>query len=88
MIQAQRDVGHGNLVNMVIKNVAEAKTNLSQLLDAALAGEEVIVARAGKPLVRLVPIEPPTHRTLGFLRLELPDDLFDELSEEELGHWQ
>lgn len=73
---------------MVIKNVAEAKTNLSQLLDAALAGEEVIVARAGKPLVRLVPLEPPTRRELGFLRLDVPDELFAELSDEEQAAWQ
>ena len=36
-------------------NLYEAKTNLSRLVDEALAGEEVVIARAGKPLVRLVP---------------------------------
>jgi len=38
-------------------NVLEAKTQLSRLLDRALAGEEVVIARAGRPLVRLVPVE-------------------------------
>lgn len=73
---------------MVIRNVAEAKTSLSQLLDAALAGEEVIVARAGKPLVRLVPIETPARRELGFLPLDVPDELFAPLSDAELVGWQ
>ena len=39
-------------------NIHEAKTQLSRLLEAALAGEEVIIAKAGTPLVRLVPVNP------------------------------
>lgn len=38
-------------------NVAEAKAKLSELLDRALAGEEIVIARAGKPLARLLPVE-------------------------------
>jgi prevent-host-death family protein len=38
-------------------NIHDAKTNLSKLIERALAGEEVIIARAGKPLVRLQPIK-------------------------------
>jgi len=38
-------------------NVYEAKTKLSQLLDEAVGGEDIIIARAGRPLVRLVPVE-------------------------------
>jgi prevent-host-death family protein len=38
-------------------NVAEAKAKLSELLDRAVAGEEIVIARAGKPLARLVPVE-------------------------------
>ena len=37
-------------------NIAEAKAKLSALLDCALAGEEIVIARAGKPLARLAPI--------------------------------
>ena len=37
-------------------NIHEAKTNLSKLLEKALNGEEIVIAKAGKPLVRLVPI--------------------------------
>lgn len=43
---------------MTMVNVHQAKTQLSQLLEQACAGEEVIIARAGKPVARLVPIEP------------------------------
>ncbi|HEV2187375.1 MAG TPA: type II toxin-antitoxin system prevent-host-death family antitoxin [Stellaceae bacterium] len=43
-------------------NVAEAKAKLSELLDRALGGEEVIIARAGDPLVRLTPVKPKRRR--------------------------
>jgi prevent-host-death family protein len=42
---------------MQIANVHDAKARLSQLIDRALAGEDVQIARAGQPLVRLVPVE-------------------------------
>jgi prevent-host-death family protein len=49
-------------------NINEAKTHLSRLVDQAARGREVIIAKAGRPLVRLVPLEPePKARTLGFL---------------------
>lgn len=73
---------------MVIKNVAEAKTALSALLDAAIAGEEVIIARAGTPLVRLVPVTPAPERTLGFVPITVPDQFFDALDEQELAPWR
>jgi prevent-host-death family protein len=43
---------------MVIANIHNAKTNLSKLIEQAEAGEEVVIARNGKPAVRLTPIEP------------------------------
>lgn len=43
----------------VTANIHEAKTTLSKLIKRALAGEEVIIAKAGKPLVHLTPIAPP-----------------------------
>ncbi|MBA3524561.1 MAG: type II toxin-antitoxin system prevent-host-death family antitoxin [Geodermatophilaceae bacterium] len=73
---------------MVTRNVAEAKATLSQLLDAALAGEEVILARAGKPLVRLVPLVAPSPRVLGFVPLDVPDEAFAPLGPEDLAGWQ
>ena len=40
-------------------NIHEAKTNLSKLIQQALDGEEVVIAKNGTPLVKLVPCEPP-----------------------------
>lgn len=42
---------------MHVMNIYEAKTQLSKLIEEALSGEEVIISKAGKPLVRLVPFE-------------------------------
>ena len=62
-------------------NVYEAKTQLSRLIDRAIAGEDVVIARAGTPLVRLVPVATrPERRSPGSARGQIhmaPD--FDEL---------
>jgi prevent-host-death family protein len=58
-------------------NIHAAKSQLSRLLDAAVAGEEVIIAKAGKPIARLVPIErKQERRKLGTLagQFRVPDD--------------
>ena len=60
-------------------NVAEAKAKLSELLDRALAGEEIGIARAGKPLARLVPVEELKPRKKGAWRgwgADIPTDVF------------
>lgn len=71
---------------MEVVNVYEAKTHLSRLLDRVLAGEEIVIGRAGKPVARLVPLpEPePTRRSLGAWRgrVRIADD-FDDLPEAE-----
>ena len=62
-------------------NVYEAKTHLSRLLDAAAAGEEIILARAGKPLAKLVAYREDEHpREPGYWRgkVHIADD-FDVL---------
>lgn len=54
-------------------NVTEAKTKLSQLIDDAAAGEDVVIARAGRPVVRLVPMADPPARVVGLVsRYGLP----------------
>ena len=73
-------------------NVHEAKTHLSRLLEEAVAGEEIVIAKAGKPMVRLTPVELPARRPLGLMRgiwPDLPPDsrFFDPLPEEELEAW-
>ena len=69
-------------------NVAEAKAKLSELISAAEQGADVVIARGGKPVVRLVPIEAPSKRQLGFLDVDIPGDFFDVLSESELAEWE
>lgn len=77
-----------------VVNVHEAKTQLSRLLERAHAGEEIILAKAGKPYARLVPLEAPETepRVLGGLVGLIPpiDDsaFFDALPEEELQAWE
>jgi prevent-host-death family protein len=65
-------------------NVSEAETQLSKLIDRAMAGEDVVISRAGKPMVRLVPVPArPARRTPGSARGQIrmaPD--FDDLPEE------
>ena len=54
------------LVMSVSVNVHEAKTHLSRLLDQALAGEEVVIMRSGRPLVKLTPVaSAPRPRVVG-----------------------
>jgi prevent-host-death family protein len=51
-----------------IVNIHEAKTHLSRLVEQAAKGREFVIAKAGKPMVRVVALEPmPTKRALGFL---------------------
>ena len=57
-------------------NIHEAKTHLSRLLMRVAQGEEIVIARAGKPIARLVPVEPKARRILGRDQglFEVPDD--------------
>ena len=68
-------------------NVHEAKTHFSRVLTRVESGEEVVIARGGKPIARVVPYNPETHRKrkLGFLRgqIDVPDD-FDSMFQNEI----
>ena len=67
-------------------NIHAAKTHLSRLVEEAAAGEEIIIAKSGKPVARLCPLmEPKKRRVLGRLRgqIEVPDD-FDTMCEDEI----
>ena len=73
-------------------NVHEAKTNFSRLLDLAHAGEEIIVAKAGKPYARLLPLASPLRaRKPGELKHLFKgrpsDEIFDPLPADELAAW-
>jgi prevent-host-death family protein len=72
-----------------IVNIYDAKTQLSRLVERAAAGEEILIARAGKPMARLVPIDRHEPRRPGLLEgLVVPDALFDPLPEDELSRWE
>ena len=75
---------------MVTVNVHEAKTQLSRLLLQVEAGEDVIIARSGKPVARLVQFQKQGKRQFGSMKglIELDDSFFDPLPEEELALWE
>jgi prevent-host-death family protein len=68
-------------------NIHEAKTQLSRFIDQAESGEEIIIARAGKPVARLVPLQShanqPRKLGLGKERFSLPDG-FDSIDAEQI----
>ena len=69
-------------------NIHEAKTHLSRLVEQAASGKTFIIAKAGKPLVRVTALDTPTGKQMrrtGFLRGEIsvPDD-FDDMGRKEI----
>lgn len=75
---------------MTTVNIHEAKTNLSRLLAQVEAGDDVVIARNGKPVARLVAVEPPAKREFGALRgrIKLDDGFFEPLPDDELDAWE
>jgi prevent-host-death family protein len=74
-------------------NIHAAKTHLSRLLDAVADGEEILIARAGRPVARLVPLQgaaAPQRRQLGRLagRFSVPEDFDAPLSEDVLNGFE
>lgn len=65
-------------------NIHQAKTHFSKLLERVALGEEVVIAKAGKPVAKLVAIEKPRFRVLGSAKGEftVPDDFNDPLPKE------
>jgi prevent-host-death family protein len=71
---------------MLTVNIHEAKTHLSKLVDRAARGEAFVIAKAGKPLVKVTALDAPVApQRLGFLAGEIavPDD-FDRMGEAEI----
>jgi prevent-host-death family protein len=72
---------------MTTVNIHEAKTHLSRLIERAVAGEPFVIAKAGKPLVKVVAINAPEEQPsrLGFLKgqFSIPDD-FDTMGQDEI----
>ena len=72
-------------------NIYEAKTRLSQLVDQAAAGEDVVVSRNGKPLVRITRLESPARRIkFGVLKgkLIVPPDFDAPLPDDLIGGFE
>ncbi len=69
-------------------NVHEAKTHLSRILDRVHRGEEIVLAKAGKPYVRLVPVRDVKKRKPGLLKGKVTAAFFEPLPEEELAAWE
>ena len=84
-----------NLANYVVTmqtsvhSVHAAKSQLSKLIESALRGEEVVIARGSKPVVRLVPL-PQSGFRLGVLKGKAgpPPDFLEPMSEDELRAWE
>jgi len=73
---------------MNVVNIHEAKTQLSRLVEKAAKGESFVIAKAGKPMVKVVPLDAPEQKKpqrLGFLKgqIKVPDD-FDRMGAEEI----
>ncbi len=68
-------------------NIHQAKTQLSRLVDRAARGEPFVIAKAGKPLVKVAALDAPARpQRLGFLKgeIDVPDD-FDRMGETEIA---
>lgn len=79
---------HGWVVKMV--NMHEAKSTLSSLVEEAESGVEIIIARAGRPVAKLVPIRPAERRKLGQWKgkVRMSEDFDSPLPPELLASWE
>ena len=71
----------------IVVNVHQAKTHLSRLLKRAHEGEEIVLAKAGKPYARLVPLEEAQPRVPGIASGWVDDAFFEPLPDDELKAW-
>ena len=71
-------------------NIHEAKTHFSKLLRRVIAGEEIIISRAGRPLAKIVPIAGGARRRFGSDRgvVEIPDDFDAPLADDVLNDFE
>ena len=71
-----------------VVKVQEAKTRLSAILTDVEQGEEIVIARGDVPVARLIPIQEPPARELGFVPYHVPDSFYEPLPEEDLAAWE
>lgn len=72
---------------MSVVSLDEAETQLGQLLDRVAAGEDVVIAKAGKAVARLVPVQPPASRLPGLAKGRVTDAFFEPLPPDERAAW-
>ncbi|MFZ5483305.1 MAG: type II toxin-antitoxin system Phd/YefM family antitoxin [Pseudomonadota bacterium] len=73
----------------LIVNVHDAKTHFSKLLEQAHAGQEIVLAKAGQPYARMVPLaQPQGSRRPGRLSGRIGATFFESLPDEELAAWE
>ena len=72
--------------------IQKAKTDLAKLIARAESGEEIIIARGGKPVAKIVPFDGrlPVAAAFGSMKgqIHIPDSFFDPLPDEELALWE
>ena len=73
---------------MEVVNIHEAKTHFSKLLARVNSGEEIIIAKSGKPYAMLIPFRQVKKRTPGIAKGRVTDAFFEPLPEEELCKWE
>jgi prevent-host-death family protein len=73
---------------MKVVNVHEAKTHFSQLLERAHRGEEIILAKGGKPWARLMPLATPQPRVPGRRPIKTGEQALQPLDPDELAAWE
>jgi prevent-host-death family protein len=69
-------------------NVHEAKAQFSSLLDDVQHGEEIVIARYGKPIAKIVSLEQPEHRSLGFHPIDFKSDLLAPTEEDIIAEFE
>ena len=84
---------HGATDSLIVVNVHQAKTHLSRLIDDAHAGETIVLAKAGKPWARLMPLAPPPAQRIPGRRrsqgpLRNPNPLLEPMAADELALWE
>lgn len=73
----------------ILVNVHDAKTHFSRLLEQAHAGQEIILAKAGQPYARMLPLAAtPGRRQPGRLKGRVGEAFFEPLPESELDAWE
>lgn len=72
----------------MLVNVHEAKAQLSELLERASRGEQIVIAKRGRPVARLVPVEDRSPRRPGLAKGRVTDAFFEPLPDDELAAWE